>query len=337
MMRAIRVALVSAILALAGSARAHHGVAAVSVAGPEGPGAAMETTSALPLPQGTLFTMAKTEYVPFQQYRFAEPNNKAYSSFNTIALGYGVRPWMSAYVFQSFNVKEQDGVGRNAGAGDTNLMLSFAFKWDQGLKLVPEKESLDDLMDWHFSVAVSSTLPVGPTTALDKALDKAGAYFAPDMQTGFGAPSPSLGVAVMKQLTDDLTWLAEASYQHFFPHTYRFTRYQFGGETRLNAAAVYRVYGSGQFRLDVSGELNGLHLQRDRERNNAGAMEQLQASGGAMLYAGAGVRALYGPFTVGLGVKRAALKSLNEQSDQQGSEGLERLRAAFTVSYSTGF
>jgi hypothetical protein len=120
-------------------------------------------------------------------------------------------------------------------------------------------------------------------------------------------------------LTGDLTWLAEASYEYFFPHTYRFTRYQFGGETRLNTAAIYRVYGSGQFRLDVSGELNALHLQRDRERNDAGAMEQLNASGGGILYAGAGVRAYHGPLTLGVGVKRAALKSLNEQADQQGS------------------
>jgi hypothetical protein len=172
----------------------HHGVAAVSVAGPEGPGAAMETTSALPLPHGMLFTMAKTEYVPFQQFAFAEPNNKSYSSFNMVAVGYGVRPWMSVYVFQPFNVKEQNGVGRSTGAGDTNLMLSFAFKWDGVLQLAPEKESLDDLMDWHFSAWASSTLPAGPTSALDDA----GAYFAPDMQTGFGAPSPAVGVAVMK-------------------------------------------------------------------------------------------------------------------------------------------
>ena len=161
MMRSIRVALVSATLALAGAARAHHGVAAVGLAGPEGPGAAMETTSPLPLPEGMIFTMVKTEYVPFQRFAFAEPNNKSYSSFNMVALGIGVRPWMSVYVFQPLNVKEQGGIGRNAGAGDTNLMLSFGFKWDEGLRLVPEKESLDDLMDWHFSVWASSTLPVG--------------------------------------------------------------------------------------------------------------------------------------------------------------------------------
>jgi hypothetical protein len=275
--------------------------------------------------------MAKTEYVPFQHLRFAEPENKSYSDFNMVALGYGVRPWMSAYVFQSFNVKEQDGIGRNAGPGDTNLMLSLGFKWDQGLELVPEKESLDDLMDWHFSAWLSSTLPVGPTSARDDA----SGYFAPDMQTGFGAASPVAGVAVMKQLTSDLTWLADASYQHFFPNTYRFTRYQFGGEARLDTAAVYRAYGSGRFRLDLSAELNGLHRQRDRQRNDRGAMEPLHASGGAILYAAAGLRAYYGPLSVALGVRRAALESLNEQAEQQGSEGLERLRATLTVSYST--
>jgi hypothetical protein len=318
-------------LAVAAPARAHHGVAAVGAAGPEGPGAALETTSALPLPQGLLFALAKTEYVPFQQFAFAEPNNKSYSVFNMVALGYGLRPWLSAYVFQPYNVKAQDGIGRNAGAGDTNLMLSAALKWDQGLQLVPEKESLDDLMDWHFSVWGSCTLPVGPTTHLDDA----GAYFEPDMQTGFGAPSPAAGVAVLKQLTPDLTWLAEVNYQYFFAHTYPFTRYQFGAETRVNTAAVFRVHGSGRFRLDVSGELNGLHLQRDRERNDAGVLEPRLASGGAILYAGAGVRAYYGPVTVALGAKRAAAKDLNEQAEQQGSEGLEKFRATFTVSYST--
>ena len=320
-----------AALAVATPARAHHGVAAVSVAGPEGPGAAMETTSPLPLPQGMVFSMVKTEFVPFEQFAWAEPHNKSYSSFNMVAVGFGVRPWLSAYVFQPYNMKEQDGVGRNHGPGDTSLMLSVALKWDEGLHLVPEKESLDDLMDWHFSVWGSSTLPVGPTTHVNDT----GAYFAPDMQTGFGAPSPAVGVAVLKQVSRELTWLAEANYQYFFPYTYPFTRYQFGGETRLNTAAVYRLYGAGRFRVDVSGELNGLVLQRDRERNDAGAMEALRASGGAILYAGAGVRAYYGPVTVALGAKRAALKDLNEQADQQGSEGLERFRAALTVSYAT--
>jgi hypothetical protein len=324
-------ALAVLLAAIPAGARAHHGVAAVGVAGPEGPGAALETTSALPLPQGVLFAMAKSEVVPYQQLAFAEPTNKEWSSFNTIAAGYGIRPWLSAFVFQPYNLKEQDGVGLNQGAGDTNLMLSLALKWDEGLRLVPEKESLDDLEDWHFSLWGSCTLPVGPTTHTDDH----GAYFAPDMQTGFGSPSPALGVAVLKQLSRAVTWLAEASYQHFFPHTYPFTRYQFGGEARVNTAAVVRVHGAGRFRLDVSGELNGLHLQRDRERDASGAMAPLRATGGAVLYAGAGVRVYQGPVSVALGVRRAVLTDLNEQAEQQGSEGLEKFRATLTVSYAT--
>ena len=318
------------LLAVASPAHAHHGVAAVSVAGPEGPGAAMETTSPLPLPQGMVFTMVKTEYVPFQQFAWAEPHNKSYSSFNMVAAGFGIRPWLSAYVFQPYNLKEQDGVGRNQGAGDTNLMLSVALKWDDGLQLVPEKESLDDLMDWHFSVWGSSTLPVGPTTHLDDT----GTHFAPDMQTGFGAASPAVGIAVLKQVSRELTWLAEASYQYFFPHTYSFTRYQFGGETRLGSAAVYRAFGQGQLRVDVAAELNGLYLQRDRERNGAGAMEAVAASGGAVLYGGLGLRVYYGRLAVALGIRRAVLRSLDEEAAQQGSEGLEKFRATFALSAS---
>jgi hypothetical protein len=325
-------ALLAAVgLALATPARAHHGVAAVGAAGPEGPGAAMETTSPLPLPQGLLFTMAKCELVPFERHAFADPHNKAYSSFNLVAVGYGLLPWLSAYVFQPVNVKEQDGLGRNAGPGDTNVMLALGLKWDDGLRLVPEKESLDDLDDWHLGVWGSSTLPVGPTSAKDSA----GAYYAPDMQTGFGAPSAATGVAILKQVAPRLTWLAEVSYQHFSPHTYPFTRYQFGGETRVNSAAVVRAHGAGKLRLDLSGELNGLHLQRDRERDAAGALAALRATGGAILYAAAGLRAYYGPLTVALGLRRAVLRELNEQRAQQGSEGLELLRAALTVSYST--
>jgi hypothetical protein len=247
-----------------------------------------------------------------------------------VALGVGVLPWLSAYVFQPFNVKAQDGIGRNAGPGDTNLMLALGLKYDEGLRLVPEKESLDDLADWHFGLWASCSLPVGPTTATD---DR-GAFFAPEMQMGFGAPSAAAGLSVLKQLTDDLTWLAEATHLHFFPHSYPFTRYQFGAETRLGTALAWRAAGSGRFRLDVVGELNGLHLQRDQERNAAGAMEAKTASGGSTLYATAGLRAYWGSFTAALGVKRAVLVDLYEQSSQQGSEGLEKLRATLAIGYS---
>jgi hypothetical protein len=313
-------------------ARAHHGVAAVGAAGPEGPGAAVETTSPLPLPEGMVFTMARSEYVPFRR-RPAVADGKSYAAFNTVGIGYGIRPWLSAYAFQPFNVKAQEGLGRNAGIGDTSLMLSLGLKWDEGLRLVPEKESLDDLLDWHLGVSVASTLPDGPTAARGEG----GAYFAPDMQTGFGAPSATTGASAMKQVGRALTWLGEASYQHFFPHTYRFTRYQFGDEVRLNTAAVWRALGRGRLRLDVCAEANGLLLQRDRQLDAAGDLAPLRASGGAILYGTAGLRLYASPFSVGLSVKRAALVRLNDQAAQQGAEGLELFRVALTVGYAPRF
>ena len=320
----------AAALAAAAPARAHHGVAAVSVAGPEGPGAALETTSALPLPEGTLFGMVKSEYVPFQRYASADPANKDYALFSMAAVGYGLRPWLSLYLFQPVNVKEQDGIGRNVGAGDPNLMLTLAFKWDGGLQLVPERESLDDLLDWHFSAWAASTAPLGPT----EHTDRAGAPFAPDMQTGFGSPSTTLGAAALKQLGPDVTWLADATWQYFFPHAYGFTRYQFGAETRVDTALVWRVLGRGALRVDVAGELNGLWLGRDRARDAGGAMAGVPATGGAVLYGGLGVRASLGRFSAALGVRRAALKRLDEQALQQGAEGLEKLRATLALSAS---
>jgi len=314
---------------------AHHGVAAVGAGGPEGPGAALETTSAMPLPQAAGFAMLKSELVSFERFARAEPVNKAFSSFNMLALGFGIRSWLSAYVFQPINAKSQDGVGTNLHVGDTNLMLVLALKADEGLKLVPEKESLDEMMDWHVSVWVSCTLPAGPTTRKDDQ----GAYFAPDMQTGFGLPAPAIGVAVSKQFSEDLTWLAEVNYQQFFAHTYPWTRYQFGGEARLNNALTWRMVARGPFRADLAAEVLGLHLQRDKERNDAGAMEALQASGGLIVYAGLGMRLYYGAWSLAVGAKRAlpfhAL--LNEGDQQQGSEGLENVRVSATLGWSTRF
>ncbi|MGC3999460.1 MAG: hypothetical protein QM767_19280 [Anaeromyxobacter sp.] len=330
-MSRIRVLALFLMLAGPAAARAHHGVAAVGVGGPEGPGAALETSSPLPLAQRTLFAMIKSEAVPFQQRAVADPENKTFSLFDTLGVGYGILPWLSAYAFIPYNVKSADTLGTNAGFGNPNLMLAAGLKWDEGLRPVPEKESLDELMDWHFGAWVSGTLPLGPTTARDDL----GGYFAPDMQTGFGEPSLGAGLSIMKQVSEPLTWLAEVSHQRFLAHTYPFTRYRFGAETRANTALVWRVHGSGAFRLDLCGELNGLHLERDREQDGTGAMVPLQASGGDILYAGGGLRATWGTVSLGLGVRRAAWKDLNEESEQQGSEGLELLRAALTLGWST--
>jgi hypothetical protein len=310
-------------------ARAHHGGAAVGMAGPEGPGAAIETSSPIPLPQNDLFFMVKSEYVPFQQFDFAQPENKTYSLFDTLVTGYGITPWLSGYLFLPYNVKSQDGVGTNVGFGDPALLVSLAFKYDEGFRLVPAKESLDELMDWHFSAFGYVTVPMGPAVSATHELE----WFAPDMQTGFGSPSFQVGIAAAKQLSADFTWLADASYQYFLPHTYPFARYQFGAESRLNTALAWRAAVSPGFRFDVAGEINLLSIQRDRESNAQGVMEPLQASGGTILYAGLGVRAYVGRFSAALAARTSFARWLNEGADQQGSEGLEWVRVALTLSY----
>jgi hypothetical protein len=326
--RAFRLALVAVALSAAGTARAHHGSAGVGMAGPEGPGAAIETSSAIPIPQSSLFVMAKSEYVPYRQYAFAEPENKVYSLFDTLVAGYGIAPWLTGYLFLPYNVKSQDGVGTNVGFGDPGLYVTFAFKYDEGFRLVPAKESLDELLDWHFAVFGSMTLPMGPTTSATPAL----AWYAPDMQTGFGSPSFQVGVAATKQLSADFTWLSDASYQYFVAHTYPFTRYRFGAETRVNTALSWRAIASPGFRFDVAGEVNLLHLQRDAEEDADGVMEPLPASGGTVLYAGLGLRAYFGRFSAALAARTSFARWLNEGADQQGSEGLEWIRVALSLS-----
>jgi hypothetical protein len=304
-------------------------VAAVGLSEPEGPGAAIETTAALPLPKRFAFAMLKSEFVSFQiRDRATFPVQKDLASFNMVALGFGITPWLSAYVFQPYNVKSEDGgVGSNPGLGDTNLMLAFGWKWDEGLKLIPQKESLDELADWHFLLWASCTLPVGPT----EKNDDRGQRFVPDMQTGFGTPSPTLGLAVLKQLSTNFTALGDVSYQHFFTHNYSFTRYRFGAETRLNVAGVYRIYAKGRVRLDGVVELVGLNLRRDRQEDGQGSLTALSASGGTILYGSLGARLYLGRVAIALGAKRAVLKSLNQASEQQGSEGLENLRVSMSV------
>lgn len=308
-------------------AGAHHGTAAVGAIGAEGPGAALDTTSPLPLGKGTRFALVKSEYADFQQ-RAGFTDQKRFSSFNTLAVGYGITPWLSAFAFLPYNVKSQAGVGTNQGFGDPNLMLALSLKWDEGLRLVPERESLDELEDVHLGAWIACSAPLGAT----KHRDDAGAFFAPDMQTGFRAPSPSAGLAALKQLSPAVTVLGEASLQRFFERRYDEAgySYRFGTETRVNAALAWRAWASGDRRVDLVPELALLDLERDREDGKV-----LEASGGTILYGQLGARVTLGALSVGLSVKRAVAKALHEAADQQGSEGLEAFRAAVLLGWST--
>ena len=56
-------------------------------------------------------------------------------------------------------------------------------------------------------------------------------------------------------------------------------------------------------------------------------------SGGTVLYAGLGVRTYTGRFSAALAARTSFARWLNERADQQGSEGLEWVRVALTLSY----
>jgi hypothetical protein len=87
-------------------------------------------------------------------------------------------------------------------------------------------------------------------------------------------------------------------------------------------------------RIDGVVELIGLDLRRDRQDDDLGGpdpMQSLTASGGKILYGSVGLRAYLGRFSVGVGIKRALLKALNEESGQQGCEGLENFRISLSI------
>lgn len=314
------------------AAHAHHGVAAVGLSTVDGPGAALDTASALALPRNTVHLMLKNEYASFAKYGFAGPQNKEYSSFYSAAAGFGILPWLSVFFFQPYNIKHQDSLGTTSGFGDPSAVFCIGWKYDEGFRLNPGKESVDELEDWHFSAYLSSTLPTGGTDLVDRN----GGYFAPDMQSGFGQPSWGVGVAATKLLTPHLTYLAELNFQHFLENEYVFTTYQFGAETRLNNAVAWKVFGKSDWRGDMVAEANLLNLMRDRRMGASGRMEELDASGGFIAYATAGARLYWKHASAALGLKKAFVSFLNEGEDQQGSEGLENFRLMFTLSATVG-
>ncbi len=314
-------------------ARAYYPTTAVGFAGLEGPGAGLETTSPMTLPVKNLYLMLKDEHVPFQNFQLAEPENIRTFDFYTLAVGYGITPYLSAYIFLPYSVKIQESHGTASGFGDMNLMLTLGFKYDERFLLIPENETLDDLMDWHFSVSLSSTIPTGSTACKDKNSE----YFEPEMQTGFGSMSPAIYLAVMKQLNDDFTWLADVSFQYFLEHTYPSSiQYQFGAETRVDTSLPYRILSKGSWRIDLIVEANLLNIQRDTSSEETGSLKSVSASGGTIIYGTAGIRVFYDRFTVAIWIKKALFSGLNDKKEQQGTEGLEDYRLFAVIGYSFG-
>jgi len=306
-------------------AQAHHGVASLGAAGLEGPGAPVETSSSATLPEGKWLAYLKLDHAESKTGILAPPEND-YNQYWMLGLGYGFRPWLSAYVFQPYNIKKDEAGGLDSdGFTDLSLMGVVGFKYDEGFLLVPANESLDDLLDWHFTVYGGLSLPSGDANhrLSDGSID-------PGKSLGFGKPSFSYGATATKQLSDSATAVFEAGQIRF--QTYEYddgNRVRFGTETRINGALAYRLMQNPdtRFRLDGNVELNFLSLGRDVE-NGVGAT----ATGGDMLYGVLGVRLYKDNLSLGLAVKKPIWTGLNEENQQQGAEGKEKYRLIATFS-----
>ncbi len=199
-----------------------------------------------------------------------------------------------------------------------------------------QKESLDDLMDWHFTLYGGMSLPTGNPNRYDRAKDPKG-DFEPDMTTGFGKPSLTLGFTATKQILSypRFTFVFDTNYTKFFENTYNYRKdgskkkYKFGDEFRLNTAVAYRLYKSEEkkFRADALLEANFQYNGRDEEDK-----VKLEDSGGNILYGTVGTRLYYKSLSLGVGVKVPVWKKLNREQEQQGSEGKERYRLILTLS-----
>ncbi len=316
------------------AASAHHGVAGLGAAGLEGPGAPIEQSSSATLPKGKTFAYFKVDYANWKTFTPLKDDEAESSTFWMAGLGYGFTPWLSVYAFLPYNEKiDEDGYFNTSGFADASVNATLGFKFDQGFRLVPEKESLDDLEDWHFTLYAGATLPTanpnvrGPDGNID-----------PGKSTGFGEPAWTLGATASKMLNERLTlnvdvsnlWFQEHEYDADPAHDYRPFRARFGDELRLNTALIYKMYASQEKRLRLDGvfELNYLHLGRDSEEG----LGQL-ATGGQVLYVMPGVRAYWSNLSLALGVKLPAWTDLNEDDLQQGGEGKENYRIICSLSF----
>lgn len=304
---------------------AHHG----GVSLPFGPGTPIETSTPLTLPEGGFVVYTRTEQVEWRKFQFAEPRNKSSFTFMSIGASYGITPYLTGNFSVPYNIKREDSAGSNSGIGDLRFsaILGFHHADGRGFRLNTQQEdaiSLEGARKTFFTLYGGFTLPTG------KYREKLGGEIDPGMQAGFGSPSFTVGINTGRGIYKSLSVVADASADFFT----RRDNFRFGNEYRFNLAGVQELYGHPQrFLAKIDGilELNLLHIAPDEE----GGGDRQRASGGTILYLTPGLRFAFPGLqnaNLGLAVKLPIWKSLNEQSEQQGAEGLEQYRAIATFS-----
>jgi hypothetical protein len=332
-------------------ALAHHGVAGVGAAALEGPGAPVESASSATLPAGKTLLYMKLDHA---QYKSIDPTDTQadWSRYWMTGIGHGFTPWFSAYLFAPYNSKvdtNEPPLSVNPaptprfdthGWADLSVMGQLAFKHEpgEGLKLIPDNESLDDLEDWHFTVFAGSTIPHGDPNLRDRA-----GNIDPGKSTGFGKPSYSLGFTATRMLTRDLTFNLEISAIRFQEYTYADKqRMRFGDEDRFNASLNWRLWGSAEARARLDGVIEAQYLKLGNDIATAAPTLAVPhpvaipdpVSGGEITYLMPGARLYKDNMSFAFGVKLPVSARLNEQPGQrqQGAEGTEKWRAIFSAS-----
>lgn len=307
------------------TASAHHGGISLAL----GPGSPIETNSPLTLPQGAFVLSWRLEQVEWKKRTFAEPTNKDYFTFMNLGLSYGITPYLTGSLFLPYNIKHQDLWGSAKGIGDVKFLFNLGFNYDPSLKGIRLNTSQDTAISVEETRKTYLSLFGGLTLPTGKNRKELGGDIDPGMQPGFGSPTYTLGVAATRQLTRGLTLAADTSYEIFT----RKDRFKFGNEWRANLAGIYEIYGKPEgfiSKIDGILELNVLNIARDEE-----GREKQRATGGTILYLSPGLRFSFPkPLngSLGLMLKFPTLKDLNEKSEQQGAEGLEKVRAIVTLS-----
>lgn len=305
-------------------AAAHHG--GVSFA--YGPGTPVDTASPLTLPQGGFVLSGRVEQVEWRKFSWADPENKSSFTFANLGLSYGVTPYLTASAFFPFSVKRQDSLGENSGFGDIMLALQLGFNHDpkKGLTLNSQEDTavvVEEAKKTYFALYSNVTLPTGRDNM------ELGGEVDPGMQPGFGSPSYTFGFTAGRHIAGPLGLVFDTSYQLFTERD----NFRFGNELRVNLASVWELYGKPEgflSRIDGIFELNFLNIARDEE-----AGEKQPATGGSILYLSPGLRFTFPKLqnaSLGILFKFPAFKHLNEQDEQQGSEGLEKFRGIMTLS-----
>lgn len=306
-------------------AMAHHGGISLAL----GPGSPIETNSPLTLPEGGIVLSYRMEHVEFKKRMIAEPTNVDSYTFLNLGLSYGIKPYLTGTLFVPYNIKRQDLLGSLRGLGDIKLLFNLGMNYDPSIKGIRLNTAEDTAFSFEETKKTYLSLFGGFTLPTGKNRKTLGGEVDPGMQPGFGSQTFTLGISGARQLTKALTLVADTSYEIFS----RKNRLKFGNEWRANLAGVYELYGKSEAlisKMDGILELNLLNIARDEDGRT-----KERGTGGTILYLSPGLRFSFSkPLngSLGLMLKFPTLKRLNEKSEQQGSEGLEKFRAIMTLS-----